>query len=77
MDVHWVDHSNRASRSPHLWYYQLVRNGGNPYPPHSGARYHRYRCSLPGLAGFTVSRREGTDTGHHRLVSTRLGAISR
>jgi len=39
--------------------------GGNPYPPHFGARYQRYRCSLPGLAGFTLSRREGTDTGHH------------
>src|SRR5262245_20266168 len=25
----------------------------------------RYRCSLPGLAGFTADRREGTSAGHH------------
>jgi len=39
--------------------------GGSPYQPHPGARVHRYRCSLPGLAGFTASRREGTNTSYH------------
>ena len=43
----------------------IGNEGGNPYPPHSGARYQRYRCSLPGLTGLALSRREGTDTGHH------------
>ena len=31
-----------------------------PRQPHPGARRPRYRCSLPGLTGFTDSRREGT-----------------
>jgi len=26
-----------------------------------GARINRYRCSLPGLTGFTVYRRQGTN----------------
>jgi len=39
--------------------------GGNPYPPHPGTRIGCYRCSLPGLTGFTTYRCEGTDTGHH------------
>jgi hypothetical protein len=39
--------------------------GGGPYQPHPGARRNRYRCSLPGLTGFTAGRREGTGTGHH------------
>ena len=39
--------------------------GGNLPQPHLGARCHRYRCSLPGLAEFTANRREGTETGHH------------
>ena len=38
--------------------------GGSPYPPYPGTRIHRYRCSLPGLTGFTTSRRGETDTGH-------------
>jgi len=33
--------------------------GGGPYPPYPGTRFHRYRCSLPGLTGFTISRRGG------------------
>ena len=31
-----------------------------PRQPHPGARHHRYRCSLPGLTGFTAGRRGGT-----------------
>jgi len=27
---------------------------------------HCYRCSLPGLAEFTISRREGTNADHHK-----------
>jgi len=41
-------------------------NGGDPHQPHLGARIHYYRCSLPGLAGFAVYRREGTNADHHR-----------
>ena len=33
-----------------------------------GTRPRRYRCSLPGLTGFTVSRREGTGADHHGPV---------
>ena len=40
-------------------------NGGDPHQPHPGARVHHYRCSLPGLAGFAVYRREGTSADHH------------
>jgi len=42
--------------------------GGSPYPPGPGTRNHRYRCSLPGLTGFTTSRRGGTGTGHRWSV---------
>ena len=40
-------------------------DGGNPRPPHPGARVHCCRCSLPGLTGFTTCRRGGTAGGHH------------
>ena len=39
--------------------------GGDLHQLHFGARVHHYRCSLPGLAGFAVYRREGTDVDHH------------
>ena len=39
--------------------------GGGPRQHPSGTRCHRYRCSLPGLAGFTADRRGGTDASHH------------
>ena len=39
--------------------------GGSPHQPDFGARHRRYRCSLPGLTGFTTSRREGADTDCH------------
>ena len=42
-----------------------VCNGGNPHQPALGARDHRYSCSLPGLAGLTVYRREETNADHH------------
>jgi hypothetical protein len=44
--------------------------GGDPRQPHPGTRFHRCGCSLPGLTGFTVSRCEGTGTGHHNARST-------
>ena len=31
----------------------------------SGTRHRRCRCSLPGLTGFTTSRRGETDASHH------------
>jgi len=31
-----------------------------PTQPHPGTRINSYRCSLPGLAGFTIYRCEGT-----------------
>ncbi len=39
--------------------------GGDPHQLHLGTRIHYYRCSLPGLAGFAVYRREGTNADHH------------
>src|SRR5579863_9114120 len=38
-----------------------------------GTRPSRYRCSLPGLTGFAVSRREGTGADHRRPVAERVG----
>ena len=38
----------------------------NPNQPHPGTRVESYRCSLPGLAGFTIYRCEGTRWGHHK-----------
>ena len=38
----------------------LAHGPDGPRQPHPGARRHRYRCSLPGLTGFTISRCEGT-----------------
>ena len=37
-----------------------------PNPAHLGTQIRCYRCSLPGLAGFTTYRCEGTGKGHHR-----------
>jgi hypothetical protein len=45
---------------------RTLQGGGNPCPPHPGARVHCCRCSLPGLTGFTTCRREGANRGHHR-----------
>src|SRR6185369_16373508 len=45
--------------------------GGSPHQPDFGARHRRYRCSLPGLTGFTTSRREGADTDCHGKESWR------
>ena len=39
--------------------------GGGPRQHPSGTRPGRYRCSLPGLAGFAVGRRGGTDADRH------------
>jgi hypothetical protein len=39
-----------------------------------GTRPGRYRCSLPGLAGFTAGRREGANAGHHMTkLAERVG----
>ena len=48
--------------------YYIGKMGGSLYELHLGTRIHRYRCSLPGLAGFAVYRREGTHTNYHRLT---------
>ena len=55
-----------------------------PTQPHLGARIHCYRCSLPGLAEFTIYRREGTKVGHHSgayasriTLGLRTGSIAR
>jgi hypothetical protein len=39
--------------------------GGGSNQPHPGTRTHCYRCSLPGLAGFTANHCEGTGKSHH------------
>jgi hypothetical protein len=39
-----------------------------PYQPHLGTHLGRYRCSLPGLAGFPARRCEGTDTDHDEIL---------
>ncbi|GEM_PF-6156266 len=47
-----------------LFFSKFIKNfrkGRRPHPPHSGTRIRCCRCSLPGLTGFTASRRGGTD----------------
>jgi hypothetical protein len=43
----------------------MIPKSGSPHQPHSGTRIHCYRCSLPGLAGFTIYRCGETGAGHH------------
>jgi len=38
-----------------------------PRQPLPGTRRHRYRCSLPGLTGFTANRRGEADADRRRL----------
>src|SRR5580765_2248632 len=45
--------------------YVFSTHGGGPHQLAFGTRHRRYRCSLPGLAGFTTGRREETDASHH------------
>jgi len=45
--------------------------GGDPHQLHLGTRIHCYRCSLPGLAGFAVYRREGTNADHPNEEATK------
>ena len=45
----------------------FVVESGGPRQRHPGARLHRYRCSLPGLAGFTACRRGGTSADRRGL----------
>ena len=56
-----IDHS---ATSP-IFSCHLAFRWRQPTQPHLGARIHCYRCSLPGLAEFTIYRREGTKVGHH------------
>jgi hypothetical protein len=35
---------------------------------------HRYRCSLPGLTGFTANRRADADAGYQRLTPIAQGS---
>lgn len=51
----------------------LTGKGGGSRQPHPGARRHCYRCSLPGLTGFTAYRREGTGGNRHRLIEINMG----
>ena len=50
---------------------QTAEMSGNPNQPHPGTRVRCYRCSLPGLAGFTTCRCEGTGKGRHRRTGSR------
>ena len=42
-------------------------NVSGPRQPIPGTRFHRYRCSLPGLAEFTADRRGKADADRRRL----------
>ena len=67
-----LGHAPRKQRSDKVRSHQCLNlgsiKGGGPCQPHPGARSNRDRCSLPGLAGLTASRRGGTDKGHRRTV---------
>jgi len=41
--------------------------GDNSDQPHLGTRISSYRCSLPGLTGFTTLHCERTDQSCHKL----------
>jgi len=45
--------------------------------PHLGTRVDNYRCSLPGLAGFTIYRCEGTVRVTSDLVRRQGREVSR
>jgi len=50
---------------------------GGPRQPDPGTQPGCYRCSLPGLTGFTAGCRGGTDADHRYFISLSLGrAIS-
>jgi len=50
---------------------------GGPRQPDPGTQPGCYRCSLPGLTGFTAGCRGGTDADHRYFISLGLGrAIS-
>jgi hypothetical protein len=53
--------------------YAPLKIKSGPRQRFPGTRHHRYRCSLPGLAEFTVDRREEADADRGRLsmLSTR------
>jgi len=51
---------------------------GGPRQPDPGTQLDRYRCSLPGLTGFTACCRGGTDADQRYFTSPRREqAISR
>ena len=51
----------------------------DPRQPDPGTRSYRYRCSLPGLTGFTADRRGGTsaDLGYFSSLGNRAHSVSR
>ena len=59
--------------------YPVAGGGGGPRQNTPGTRRCRYRCSLPGLTGFTANRREGSDASHHGPArpTTPLGTVDR
>ncbi len=62
-----ADHLGEVARPPGTSESGVTHGvGGSPHQPNFGTRHRRCRCSLPGLTGFTVGRREGTDTDCHR-----------
>ena len=44
-----------------------MEHWSGPRQPLPGTRRHRYRCSLPGLTGFTANRRGEADADRRRL----------
>ena len=56
---------DEVTHAARLRFRSLRRKGGGPRQNTPGTRRCRYRCSLPGLAGFTAGRREGSDASHH------------
>lgn len=50
--------------------------GGNLCQLDLSTRINCYRCSLPGLAGFTIYRCKGTDTDHHNTCTAQLNLFA-
>ena len=63
MSCNRPDFLERRTRHEHR-----IDEGGGPRRRLFGTRPHRYRCSLPGLAGFAANRREETSASHHKLA---------
>ncbi len=71
----WANSRGSIGRERPLSKQRTGKLAVNPNQRHFGTRVNNYRCSLPGLAGFTIYRCEGTSWGHHDAALIRRRRI--